>query len=159
MTALEVFKQSQGAVTRSYYEELQRRGPIGIVALNLFRAQKTSSRAKTYRGEYLGMSYERKAYSMRELCKVLEEHGVALGIGYGWKEDPDAHVPWVLYVDLPKLGQVSFHALLRGTGPVYRGEWDRQHASGERIMRFCDQVMAMRAQDELVAMEGKRWPT
>lgn len=133
IAALEVFKQSDGAVTRAYYADLERRGPIGVVAMNLFRAQKTSTRAKKYRGgirgmgSYRSMAYERKAFSMAELCKMLEKHGAALGISYGWKEDPGEFVPWVLYVDLPGLGQVSFHSLTRGMfqneGSLYNSKY------------------------------------
>lgn len=148
LTASIVFTESDGAITRQYYAELEKLGPVGIVAMNLFRAQKCSSRAKKYRGgirgigSYRGMAYDRKQYSLGELAKSLKEHGASLGITWGWKPDPEMPwVPWVLYVDLPELGQVSFHSPTRGEGPDYPGDWDRQHASQERIIRFCEGVM------------------
>lgn len=147
MKAHEVYNGSEGALTRAYYAALEQRGPAGIVAVNLFRAQKCSTRAKKYRGgvrgvgSYRGMAYDRKAWSMGNLCAALAEHGEALGIAYGWKRDPLALTnPWVLYVDLPN-GQVSFHSPTRGEGSDYAGEWDAMHASEQRILAFCDGVM------------------
>ena len=147
MKALEVFNGSEGALTRAYYAALEQHGAAGIVAVNLFRAQKCSTRAKKYRGgirgigSYRGMAYDRKAWSMANLCTALAKHGEALGIVYGWKRDPLAFTnPWVLYVDLPN-GQVSFHSPTRGDGPDYAGDWDAMRASEERILAFCDGVM------------------
>ena len=146
MTARLVFEQSNGEVTRQYYADLNSRGPLGQIAVCLFRAQKTSTRAKRYRGRgYRGAAYDVKSWSMGEVCKLLAEHGEFLGFRYGWKEDPS--VPfgedpsWVLYVDIPQFGQVSFHSPSRGTGPAYAGDWDQQHASEERILAFCDHIM------------------
>ncbi len=147
MRALDIFNGSDGTATKAYYAELEMRGIAGLVAMNLFRAQKCSTRAKAYRGgipgrgSYKGMAYERKQWSLGCLCDVLMEHAKDLGMMWGWKEDPASFVPWVLYVDLPA-GQVSFHSPARGKGPAYAGEWDRQHASGERILKFCDDLMA-----------------
>jgi hypothetical protein len=149
LTAQEVFNQSNGEVTRAFYAELEKRGPIGIVAKNLFRAQKTSTRAKLYRGRrFKSAAYDVKSYSMSELCVTLHCHGAELGITWGWKEDPS--VPFgeepshVLYVDLPGegRGQVSFHSPTRGFGPPYTGDWDGLHLSATRILAFADAVMA-----------------
>jgi hypothetical protein len=150
MKAHEVFAGSDGAVTRGYYAELVSRGAIGVVAMNLFRAQKSSARAKKYRGgvagkgSYRGMAYEKKAFSMCELCAILAVHGAHLGIAWGWKVDStvifDGKAAWVLYVDLPQ-GQVSFHSPTRGDGPAYERDWDQCRASEIRILQFCDCVM------------------
>lgn len=144
MIAEEVYRKSDGAMTRAFYADLERLGPAGVVALNLFRAQKCSDRAKKYRGgipgkgSYRDMAYQRKNWSMDNLCQVLIEHGAALGIRHGWKIDPQRSFhKWVLYVDLPT-GQVSFHAERRGAGPDYAGEWDGVRASAERIIAFCN---------------------
>ena len=146
LDALTIYNGSDGAATTAYYNELSKRGPIGLVAVNLFRASKCSARAKVYRGGIRGrgsfksMAYERKNWSMSQLVAVLGKHADALGITYGWKHDPaQAFHCWVLYVDLPQ-GQVSFHTASRGAGPNYAGEWDRSNASAERILAFCDQV-------------------
>jgi hypothetical protein len=146
MRAREVFEQSNGEVTRAYYAQLQLHGPIGVVAMNLFRAQKTSTRAKRYRGRrFKSAAYDVKAYSMSELCRTLAASAAELGMRYGWKADPDTRFgeepSWVLYVDTP-YGQISFHAPSRGQGPDYPGEWDRSHASETRILAFCDAVMS-----------------
>lgn len=148
MNAHDVFEGSDGALTRQYYAELEKRGPRGLVALNLFRAQKTSSRAKKYRGgirgvgRYKDMAYERKQWSMKLLSEILKEHGEALGIQWGWKTDPaaDFHT-WVMYIDIPQQGQVSFHSPTRGVGPEYPGNWDGKRESQPRILEFCDQVI------------------
>lgn len=150
MTATEVFAGSDGEVTRAYYKQLEERGAIGLIAINLFRAQKCSTRAKVYRGGLRGkgsfrsMAYDRKNYSISELCRILTEHGAARDIRWGWKEDVwTPGFEWVLYIDLPQ-GQVSFHSSTRGQGPIYPGDWDKQHLSRERIIAFCDNVMAER---------------
>lgn len=151
MRAIDVYLGSDGQVTTAYYRELEQLGPIGVVAMNLFRAQKCSARAKLYRGgirgkgSYKSMAYERKTYSMQQLATTLAKHGEALGIRWGWKKDPKTlfgdRESWVLYVDLPQ-GQVSFHSPQVYIGPKYSGEWDGVKKSCERILAFCDQVFA-----------------
>jgi hypothetical protein len=152
MTAAEVYEGSDGELTRRYYSELQSRaGILGLVALNLFRAQKCSSRAKVYRGgirgrgSYKSMAYEKKQWSLDLLCSVLLLQAAGLGIKWGWREDTGVvfgdRASWVLYVDLPE-GQVSFHSPTRGKGPDYSGVWDGLHASCDRILAFCDHVYA-----------------
>ncbi len=67
-----VFHQQDGRITKAYYAELSALGPIGLVALNLFRAQKRSSRAKDYRrGKWRRAAYDVKSWSMDELCRIL----------------------------------------------------------------------------------------
>ncbi len=144
---LHVFEGSNGDATQRLYERLNALGPVGVVAVNLFRAQKSSTRAKVYRGRgYRGAAYGRKEWSIANLCAVLAEHGAALGIGYGWKEDPKQPVyRQVLYVELPT-GQVSFHAPERGAGPDYPGEWDgNRGASPARICRWVAGLLSREA--------------
>ncbi len=146
MRAVHVFTQSDGSVTREYYARLISRGPIGVIAMNLFRAQKCSHRAKKYRGgiagkgSYAHLAYERKNYSLKELCDALSIHSKNSEITFGWKLDPaQSWACWVLYIDLPN-GQVSFHCTERYAGPDYSGDWDHQRASEIRILQFCDHV-------------------
>lgn len=149
MRAIEVFAGSDAEATKAYYATLLKRGPAGQVAVNLMRAQKCSSRAKLYRGGIRGvgsfrsMAYDTKNWAMANLCQVLEKHGQKLKITFGWKRDPlvvfGQHPSWVLYIDLPQ-GQVSFHSPNRLSDHDYRGEWDKEHRSGERILVFCDSV-------------------
>lgn len=149
MTALEVYNGSNGDVTTAYYKQLEERGPLGVIAMNLFRAQKCSSRAKKYRRKaHRGDAYDRKNWSMAQLCTALELYGSSKRcadpvIAYGWKQDAKCvGFEWVLYVDLPQ-GQVSFHSPTRGAGPDYAGDWDGEHKSAPRILAFCDNVMGV----------------
>ena len=148
MNADHIYRGSDGALTRRFYAALERRGPVGFVAMNLFRAQKCSARAKKY-GPYAGragqsfrdMAYERKGWSLKQLSAALQEHGESLGIVFGWgRDDGQSYNKWVFYVELPALGQVSFHSPERYDGPDYPGEWDGRRASEERIIAFCQRV-------------------
>ena len=147
MNAWQIYNGSDGAATRRFYGELRKRGDLGRVALNLFRAQKCSKRAKKY-GPYAGvgddsfrdLAYQRKAFSLQELVAVLGEHGDKLGISFGWgRDEAQPFNKWVLYVDLP-LGQVSFHSPTRFAGPDYPGIWDGKRMSEERILAFVQKV-------------------
>jgi hypothetical protein len=144
--ALSVFIQNDGAVTKAYYADLSALGPIGLIAMNLFRAQKRSSRAKEYRrGKYRALAYDVKQYSISELCKALTLHGSALGFKWGWKQDANVvfggDPSFVLYCELPdNRGQVSFHSPARDMGPDYAGSWDGLHLSQARIIQFCDSL-------------------
>lgn len=145
MDARAVFDGSDGEVTRAYYAALARRGPAGEVAVNLFRAQKCSTRAKLYRGGIRGVgsfrriAYGTKALAMSNLCELLP----ACAIPFGWKQDPECvfgeKASWVLYIDLPQ-GQASFHSPERLSAHDYPGEWDGEWKSEERILAFCDEV-------------------
>lgn len=142
MTALDIFRQSNGEVTKAYYAELAKRGPLGEVAVALFRAQKTSTRAKKYSPKYRRMAYETKSWSIDQVALALAK--VPKPMRHGWKQDPKTvfgdEPSWVFYLELPH-GQVSFHSPSRGAGPDYAGDWDQEHRSEERILAFCDQVM------------------
>lgn len=148
MTPREVYEGSNGDATKALYTRLEALGPAGVVGLNLFRASKCSARAKVYRGGIRGqgsfksMAYNRKHWSMANLCKVLSEHAQALGITWGWKHDPAQPVHcWVLYVDLPT-GQVSFHDGARGHGPDYPGNWDGvREVSAVRIVAWVESLL------------------
>lgn len=147
--AYEIFYGSDGAATREFYVNLERAGAIGIVGMNLFRAQKASSRAKKYRGGIRGvgsfksLAYGKKNWSIEQLSLTLGKFGPELGISFGWKMDPGVplhgEASWVIYIDLPQ-GQVSFHSPQRFSGPDYPGEWDGKHESENRIIEFCDVV-------------------
>jgi len=140
-----IYLGSNGEATRALYAYLESIGPMGHIAVNLFRACKASERAKVYRGGgYKGAAYDRKQWSIDNVVRVLdlERAGEALGIRWGWgvdaalKERGDPH-HFVLYVDLPT-GQVSFHTAHRASGPDYPDAWDgvRQQSAA----RICDWV-------------------
>jgi hypothetical protein len=155
MTAREIFEGSDAGATRHYYERLSALGPVGVIATNLLRAQKSSARAKKYRGgirgvgSYRSLAYQHKAWSLEQLSIALVEHGPRLAIPFGWKPDPATPLrgepSWVIYIELPHLGQVSFHSTSRFRGPDYSGEWDGARESERRILEFCDQVFERRA--------------
>lgn len=133
----QVYEGSDGEATKRLYAMLEHFGAAGAVAINLFRAQKCSARAKVYRGGgFRGAAYDRKQWSMDNLCQILAGKADEIGVKWGWKEDPEqAFHKWVLYIDLP-IGQVSFHTASRGAGPDYAGEWDGSHQSPNRVVRF-----------------------
>lgn len=145
MRALEVFQQSDGDVTKAFYADLAKRGPVGEIAVCLFRAQKRSTAAKKYRrGRFKHAAYDVKSWSMGELCKHLSAYGELLGIGWGWKQDPATvfgmDASWVLYVDIPEFGQCSFHSPNRFGGPEYVKEWDGRRCSADVVIQFADSV-------------------
>jgi hypothetical protein len=146
---LTIYKGSNSAATRMLYRHLEKIGPAGIIAANLFRASKSSQRAKVYRGgirgqgSFRGMAYRRKKMSLENLAMALSEHAVALKIKWGWGIDEEqTHHRHVLYVD-PPTGQLSFHTAEREAGPKYPGKWDGIRGEGrERICRWVAQLLA-----------------
>ena len=147
-TILATYNGSDGDKTKALYQALERCGPQGIVAMNLFRACKCSARAKVYRGgvrgkgSYKSMAYDRKQWSIDNLAKALSHHQADLSFRWGWAVDPkQSKHKDVLYVELPT-GQVSFHTEPRGLGPDFPGEWDGVRGMApERISRFCASVI------------------
>jgi hypothetical protein len=142
---MSVFQGSNGEATTALYNDLRLLGSAGYVALELFRAQKSSSRAKAYRGSSKGKAYDTKQWAMDNLTTALATLGT---LPWGWKFDPtQSFHNWVLYVDLAAGNQVSFHTAERGHGPDYAGEWDGVRNMGpQRICCFvaglCAQVPA-----------------
>lgn len=146
-----IYAGSNGDATKALYVDLEKLGPVGIIALNLFRACKCSERAKMYRPGrgYKAEAYRRKDWSIENLSSALyadEWHGLELS--WGWsidqdlrdRGDPHHHI---LYVDLPT-GQVSFHCGSRYHGPDYSGSWDGvRDQAAERICRFVADVFKL----------------
>lgn len=139
MRAREVFEQNDGEVTKAYYAELNAKGFLGQLGVALFRAQKRSTAAKSYRGrKFRHAAYDVKNWSLSEICRILStnEHDLK----WGWKRDPNTPgFEHVLYVTLPT-GQCSFHSADRLNGLEFSGDWDGKHLSRERIISFCDSV-------------------
>jgi hypothetical protein len=140
------FQGSDGDATKALYDRLSKCGPLGQIALNLFRAHKNSARAKVYRGgirgqgSFKGMAYDRKEWSIRNLCDVLDRNRVGIRWGWAIDEEQEFH-KHVLYVDIPT-GQVSFHAAARGKGPDYYGKWDGVREAGAgRICEWCARLL------------------
>ncbi len=161
-TVYETFFGSDGQATVELYNRLRLLGNAGIVAMNLCRACKNSSRAKQYRGgirgqgSYKHLAYGRKQYAMSELCIILEHLDPSAGLVWGWKADPEQEIyRWVLYVDIPT-GQVSFHTVTRGTGPDYPSEWDGQHKSAERIIAWVEMLLQKQGWDKEMVVINER---
>ncbi len=140
----EIYNGSDGEATRRLYQRLCGIGPAGMIGMNLFRASKTSARAKLYRGgngrgSYKSQAYDTKQWSIGQLCDALRTNpGVNLEWGWGTDDsmdntDPHRHV---LYIDLPT-GQVSFHTPAPFQGPQYQKPWDGVKQMGPtRICRW-----------------------
>ncbi len=140
---LRIYQGSDGESTKALYTRLERLGCIDAIATNLFRAQKASERAKAYRGRrYKDAAYDKKQWSIDNLCAALIEHAEAAGLTWGWGGDDKQPVHrHVVYIDLPT-GQVSFHSPMRGAGPDYRGQWDGMPGqSPDRILRWIGRVL------------------
>jgi hypothetical protein len=138
---LRVYEGSDGNATLALYDDLKKFGGVGMIAVELFRAQKSSSRAKVYRGGgYRGKAYDKKQWAMGNLAQALTDHG---DIPWGWKQDSKQEFHnWVLYVNLPA-GQVSFHTGERGIGPDYPCNWDGvKNMSAMRICCFIADLFA-----------------
>lgn len=154
MNVYKIYEGSDGKATQALYDHLGTFGPVGIVAVNLFRASKCSARAKVYRGRgYRDAAYGRKEWSIKNLCQTLKENAEPLGIGYGWKIDPkqDLH-KWVFYVDIPT-GQVSFHTDRRGDGPDYAGDWDGALGlSAQRIVVWTQRIIGQAVPTETLGL-------
>jgi len=135
-----VFAGSSPTLTRHYLRALENRGDEGRIAAMLFRAQKSSTRAKMYyRRTYKDLAYDRKGDCLKALCELLAINDC--GIRWGWGTDAkEQDASDVLYVDLPT-GQASFHSPDRHVGPEYPGEWDTSSDSMTSVLTFCDQVM------------------
>ncbi len=141
-----VYVGSDGELTKAFYRELNSRSIHGELATALFRAQKRSSAAKKYRGrKYKSAAYDVKGWSLSEICRILSQMDkldLEPKYSWGWKRDPNTPgFEWVLFVELEQ-GQCSFHSADRLTGPDYTGDWDGTHVSADRIIAFCEQVLA-----------------
>lgn len=152
-----VFYGSDKVATRRFCAGLQSTGHAGCIAAALFHAQKSSSRAKKYRGgiptgpgrrvSYSKLAYQRKGNFLEKLASLLSEDNC--GMVWGWGVDPnDRHASHVLYIDLPQ-GQVSFHSTQRFAGPDYPAQWDGKKASEHRVLAFCHAVASAHAAERL----------
>lgn len=134
----DAYHGSDAVKSKRLYRRLEEKGRDGELAAQLLRSQKASSRAKQYRRDYKDYAYSKKGEGLARLCELLGQSDHR----WGWGLDPSQEdAPYVLYVDLPN-GQISFHAVNRGEGPEYSGDWDREHASEARIIRFAESILS-----------------
>ena len=149
MLAELVFRQKDGDVTKAYYATMNLKGLSGQLAVSLFRAQKRSTAAKTYRrGKWRHAAYDVKNWSLSEICRILSAmQAFELAPNWGWRRDPNTpNFEWVLYCDLPK-GQASFHSSERLNGPDFKGDWKPIPGSEESILAFCDSIWDGKLED------------
>jgi hypothetical protein len=148
-----IYQGSNGEATKMLYRDLEAYGPIGKIAVNLFRAAKCSERAKMYRKGrgYKTDAYARKDWSIKNLTAVLDAERDNHRFNWGWaidealqyRADPHHHI---LYVDLPT-GQISFHVGQRYDGPDFDGKWDGvRDVQAQRVCRFVAEVFKMSAE-------------
>jgi len=144
----DAYNGSDADATIAVYNRLRAIGPRGEIALNLLRACKNSERAKKYRGgnkngSYKRQAYERKDWSIGLLSDILAKFAEQEGIAWGWGYDRAAvGFEYVLYIDLPEFGQVSFHNRTRHAGADYLKPWDGVRGLGSsRIIRFACSVL------------------
>lgn len=153
-----VFGGSDGEATRTMYAKLERLGAAGAIAVNVLRAQKTSERAKRYRGGgYKARSYETKQWSLGNLARLLESAAGEAGIeAWGWRRDErQPRHQWVLYVELPGVGQVSYHTDERGVGPSFPRDWDGvRGVGGTRACRYASFLFDPSAREREVVVSG-----
>lgn len=135
-----VYISKDGCLTQSFYDFLGRLGWEGKLAVALFRAQKRSSAAKTYKyRKFRRKAYDVKNWSLEQISLILSEHD--FGYPWGWKQDPKTKgYGWVLYVDLPT-GQCSFHSKKPCGLKRYEGEWNGRRESLRSILAYCNQVI------------------
>lgn len=139
-----IFHGSSGDATSALYRRLEACGPAGVLAVNLFRACKTSGRAKQYRRRgHKHESYGRKEWSLGNAARILLDHAKTFGLTWGWGVDEkQTYHRHVLYVDLPT-GQVSFHMAARGVGPDHPTGWDGvKDMAPSRVCTYAAQVLA-----------------
>lgn len=153
MNVADIYHGSNAAATRKLLKQLESSGHAGRIAAQMFRAQKTSSRAKKYRGgkdnsdgvfkSFRTMAYETKAKALFALCRLLMADDC--GMAWGWHHNRCAarnEPEFVLYVELPT-GQVSWHVLHRYDGPDFAGKWDEARGTSEH--RVIAHVQAVEA--------------
>lgn len=136
-----VYRGSDSMATCGLYAELEL-VTNGMVAVNLLRICKKSSRAKTYRGRSKGSAYSGKDWALGQLVDLLPASGLAWGWGedLSLKYDGDPH-HHILYVELPS-GQVSFHMAWRHPTPYHDRGWDGvRHMAAERICAWAASLL------------------
>lgn len=142
VSAQEAFDSRDSAVTLRYQNDLILRGKAGQLAFGLFRAQKRSTRAKTYRRGLRRNAYEGKHEALKYVDSVLTRNPDLVS-GWGWRIDRNQQYHnQVLYVDLIGIGQCSFHDEIAASSQKYAGEWDQSKPSLDSILAYCDFVMA-----------------
>lgn len=142
MDAKQAFDQRDAKKTIAFQDHLLSHGRSGQVAFGLFRASKRSNRAKDYRRSLRSSAYEAKNNALEFLDAALGKWGEQLGITSGWNMDPGQPVyKCVFYVDIPGIGQASFHSMTTQSDRVYRGDWSGKRNSHEIIQRYCQSIL------------------
>lgn len=144
MQAIQAFEAKNASQTVAYQNELLNRGDLGQIAFGLFRAQKRSTRAKTYRRSMRQESYAAKSEALKYLDAGLHQWAEDHGIEWGWRGDPSqTYHNQVLYVQLPGHGQCSFHSERAFSKQRFYGDWDSTRPVVETVLAYCDAVMEL----------------
>lgn len=155
----QVYRSYDGGNEYPLYSILQSAGGVFAIAAYLLRAQRMSESAKSVnlsgfsfldREDYAALrdarrrKYDGKQQGIDDLCNALKIDADRFGIVWGWGVDDQQPVyRHVLYVDLPRKKQVSFHCAARGAGPDYALPWDGvPNASGDRILGFIASLLS-----------------
>lgn len=142
MNAFEAFNVRDQSITCRFQNDLLSRGKIGQIAFGLFRAQKRSTLAKTYRRGMRHKSYDAKNEALHYLDTCLTLWADELGYRWGWQHDSQQEFHnQVLYFEDGVFGQASFHAQRASSNKRFEGKWDRRKASADVIIAFCDHVI------------------
>lgn len=139
---LVIYNGSSGSATRGLYAQLEAFAPRGPIAVKLLQACKASERAKKYTRRFASAAYDKKDWALGELCRALVAEPDVIS-SWGWGFDAKAiGFEHVLYVDVPRAGQISFHTSYRRDGPDYAGAWDGVKAvAARRICRWAEAVL------------------
>lgn len=144
-----IYAHSGGEETQALFAELEALGAMGVLAKNLFRAQKCTQRALDQAATvWAHYAMGRKRWALDQLLDQLRVTPPAElpGITYGWVSDLDAgdpERPYALVVTLPT-GTVSFRSKILHPGPTLpRAAWDGADMPTivARILAFVDLVL------------------
>src|SRR5262245_29901403 len=111
------FASKKEAPFVSLADRLGSHGPIGLIALAAFRAQRAKWISDLPHAR--SAAAKRRRNAIDRLSVVLSEYAESAEIAWGWKLCEHAHKsPHVICIDLPT-GQISFRTYSRGAGPDY----------------------------------------
>jgi len=142
--ALEAFETRSRDKTVEFQNDLLCRGRAGQLAFGLFRAQKRSTLAKTYRRHNdRQSSYDGKNEALQYLDAVLSRWGAAMKIEWGWQVDRKTEVhQHVLYVQLTDKRQCSFHSGKCYSEKAFPDQWIPKPPVVDTVLWYCDAVLA-----------------
>lgn len=150
-SAQEIFRQNDSEVTKGWYDEMNKRGVEGQLAVALFRAQKSWDNVEKWPvSRFSEQKNNHRRWSLSEVCRILSEHPDLCPWGWG-KEDHLATPAWphVLHLELPRCGSLTFFCEVRLQGPDHQrfypyttAELERSFTR-DRILDYCDRIQGL----------------